>query len=1030
MANTNDTYSYTGNSSEAKNASFISEGVENFSKILGADIEERRKLEEVLRTLSDVTRNLYSDNATVRGEAMAQYSVIKQVFEDIANRQTVVDSHIDSLLEAAEAQLTNNATKDKAEEVISDVEAIKQLLKEIREVEKKIASTDDQQIQKGLNNRKSVLETELQNRETRLTGNPIYTTFQTNNNGLDIIQEYKDHIQSSTTALNNFQSTQQSVRDNMSSTERTIDSCGKTWEKFGKYVSAVGSAMWNHLKGIRSVWVEYDDMATKSGRSWGLNTVEVANYRKTLLESASAWSDTFGLQQGDIEKLQNDVISATGKVKMLTTESMQNYTAISKLINPETVKEGVKAFENFGASSNRAVYTLHQVYEDSSQMGLDASKTASAFAKNIALASSHTFSKGVDGIRRMTTLSETLRFNMESVARAASDKFGTIESSVETAAQLQMLGGSYAMNYGNPLDVMYDALNDMEGFTQRFVDTFKGKGTFNEKTGMVDISALDKQFIKASAKVMGMSETEAFNVAQSSIINEKVKSEINDSVKNSLTDKQLTAIYNRAQWNDEEKTHYITYYDAEEGKNKEKRVSDLTSLEEISQIISSPIEGDMEANVESIAKDVSYLRQRLYDRARTSVSQKEREAGYDTKIKAMRARDTEGINAWIKDSWASLTDEKNDSLWAGGYRFFNSIWGSAVGSTIIEGGMALWKSIDVNVSDILKWLKFNTLTGGNTLGKGKNLLNNGGNVAGKGGNILSKGGNLLKKIPWKRAGVGAAVAAAGYGVGEYADYRKDNGKYGNLTDAATVSSRVLELGGLGLALGGVFGGVAGGLIGAGVGAYEVSKESARRAEGVGVVTNGAVPKYKQEKTNEEKVVDSTSEVSEKMSQQNDTLESTRRSVEHIDTILSGKGDLPTSNSVTSNESRQYYESESSTNTSITNNMSQSVEPKPSEMVEPKPIEVTNSFSTEAKNTSSVSNVQSVENRITVDDIKVDVSGKITLEGGGGSAELNINELLQQRPFIQALTDKIVAQIESMKNYGGNMNVMNMNFVNA
>ena len=153
---------------------------------------------------------------------------------------------------------------------------------------------------------------------------------------------------------------------------------------------------------------------------------------------------------------------------------------------------------------------------------------------------------------------------MDSIANAA-EKFETVEGAIGTAANLQMLGGSFAAQFGNPLEAMNMAMLDMEGFTNKIVDTFKGKATFNRETGQVDMSAIDKRLLKEAAKQLGISYDEAWNMAAQSAKNGDVERQLNKS--QSFSDEDKAWITSKSQYNAETKQHYDTIYN-EDGRTK------------------------------------------------------------------------------------------------------------------------------------------------------------------------------------------------------------------------------------------------------------------------------------------------------------------------------------------------------------------------------------------------------------------------------------------------------------------------------
>ena len=76
------------------------------------------------------------------------------------------------------------------------------------------------------------------------------------------------------------------------------------------------------------------------------------------------------------------------------------------------------------------------------------------------------------------------------------EQFETIDGAITTSANLQVLGGSYAANFANPLESLSMSLMNPEGLIEKFENMIKGKGTFNKETGMVEVSAIDRQFLR------------------------------------------------------------------------------------------------------------------------------------------------------------------------------------------------------------------------------------------------------------------------------------------------------------------------------------------------------------------------------------------------------------------------------------------------------------------------------------------------------------------------------------------------------
>ena len=71
-----------------------------------------------------------------------------------------------------------------------------------------------------------------------------------------------------------------------------------------------------------------------------------------------------------------------------------------------------------------------------------------------------------------------INLNM-SQAAAFADKVSTVEGTITTGAQLQVLGGPFAQ-MADPIGMLYESLNDMEGLQDRMVQMFGNLGSFQK----------------------------------------------------------------------------------------------------------------------------------------------------------------------------------------------------------------------------------------------------------------------------------------------------------------------------------------------------------------------------------------------------------------------------------------------------------------------------------------------------------------------------------------------------------------------
>ena len=426
-------------------------------------------------------------------------------------------------------------------------------------------------------------------------------------------------------------------------------------------IKAVGKEIWSQLKDGGNMWLKYNAQAISDAKRLGITSKEGAReYTEYLMESTKQLSRNFGMSAEQAMKMQETFSKVTGKASLLTQAQMEDIAASSKLMGEETVSSAIEMMDNMGSTSQQATELLDKNYARAVNSGLDTVKASEAFVKNMSLANKLTFKSGVDGISKMTILSQRIKLNLQEVANVA-DKFGSIEGAIEGSAQLQMLGGAGAMFGGNPMQMMYEALSDPEALFERMGKMFGEQARFDRKTGEAKIDPLQLQIMREQAKAMGMNPDEAVQSAKQQAKIKDIEA-LNRSLVNRYgrDSEEMAAIENKAQFNKETQQWEIAYMD-ETGQMQNVGVNNLTPdvMKEI-----------MKDNIDPVQD----IRGRVKEIAMTLVGTKERLDSMRDQWKTGKAQAMNGI---METGDTALT-ETNKS----------GIWGSITG-----GGLGTWASI-------------------------------------------------------------------------------------------------------------------------------------------------------------------------------------------------------------------------------------------------------------------------------------------------------------------------------------------------
>lgn len=578
----------------------------------------------------------------------------------------------------------------------------------------------------------------------KLNIDPIDSSF---DNIANSVGKTRDEVKEFYNDLKDVKMAEQEVADGAENVTNEIESSAEAMAKLKANIDVARVAlrsMWEVAKRGGNKWIEFQDTAFKNARAMGKSRSEATAYFKRSLEYTRELGRRYGLTHEQIVKFQTDYTEATGKAIDLTKEQTKSIAAMGTLSSPETASKMADEMDKFGGSIEDAAFYMQLTQERAKILGLNPKKAAESIAQNMKLASTYTFKNGIDGMARMAIEAQRLRVSMESVVKAT-ENFDDIEKAISNSAKIQMLGGSFAANYSNPMGVLYESLNDPEAFMKRMEKTLAGKGVFNRATGQVDVAAIDRRFIKEYANYMGMSFEEAMTTTQSLAKNREVEAALKaNKATSNFTDAQTAFIQSQAQWDAETQQFKVT----DQTTGEQIALKDLTAekLKELQGDVLGEKEmwGDVRDIRDHLLPDIKARQQR---RALETTSTKENINGFKGAIDAMLAKAVHPFMQFFSDSFSA-------NGWLGKladvFTFKQPAW---LGAVELMVGRALYKSFKA-------YFNFSFA----------NIITKGVGNASKGIGLGAVGRNFKNffskiKMPHFGFGRGTASAAASTGAG-------------------------------------------------------------------------------------------------------------------------------------------------------------------------------------------------------------------------------------------------------------------------
>ncbi len=311
-----------------------------------------------------------------------------------------------------------------------------------------------------------------------------------------------------------------------------VESTKDVFKEIGKQVDSLTNS-----------WGKADQAAANYAKSVAMSTKGMAALRDNTINNVvrSKIGIRFDTSADELLKMQQNYVDTIGRNIGVSNEGQENMAAMNKVMG-DRGNDMIVKLENFGLSINDAAERSGKMFSTASKYGLDFSKYSKNFLDNITIAQNYTFKNGLKGLEDMARKATAIKLDMKQVAQFA-EKVQTVEGAMDAASKLQVLGGSFSQ-LADPLGMLNEGLNDMEGLMDRVTGMIRGMGTVNKQTGEVEVSSFNRQRIKAAAAAMGMSYDNLMESVNAGTRREEIDRQLRVSGKSGLSDEMKELIRN------------------------------------------------------------------------------------------------------------------------------------------------------------------------------------------------------------------------------------------------------------------------------------------------------------------------------------------------------------------------------------------------------------------------------------------------------------------------------------------------------
>ena len=221
--------------------------------------------------------------------------------------------------------------------------------------------------------------------------------------------------------------------------------------------------------------------------------------------SASVEAKRYGFTLSEIGDFYIGLTEQSGKFALINrntiVEASKTASALGMSLNE--MASSIGEYERVGIGAKETTKAIGDAAVRSISLGLNARKVADTMKDSVGKLNEFGFKNGIQGLERMVQKSVEFKVSMENVSTIA-EKVLNPEGAIDLAANLQVLGGAIG-DFGDPIKMMYDATNNVEGLQDSLIGAAKGLATYNQQQGRFEITGINLRRAREMANSLGIS---------------------------------------------------------------------------------------------------------------------------------------------------------------------------------------------------------------------------------------------------------------------------------------------------------------------------------------------------------------------------------------------------------------------------------------------------------------------------------------------------------------------------------------------
>ena len=271
---------------------------------------------------------------------------------------------------------------------------------------------------------------------------------------------------------------------------------------------------------------QYKDLAINIGMAAGRSDEMTRSFQRSLVEISK-----LGFSAQDLNQMIDSFVEKSGRARILDVSETENIAKVVKGMDLSVAgaSELAEVFDLMGVSTSDMYSHLNTIVKDSQSIGLNSNKVVAVLQQNMNRMQHMSFASGVKGMTEMAKQAVKMRADVGDLL-SMSQKFYEPEAAIEAAANLQMLGGSIAAAFGDPIEMMQLARNEPQKLAEKVGEMTKNMVSFNKETGAFDIPAETVMNLQAAGEALGMGKDSLIDIARQTSKIEAIKMDVSGNI--------------------------------------------------------------------------------------------------------------------------------------------------------------------------------------------------------------------------------------------------------------------------------------------------------------------------------------------------------------------------------------------------------------------------------------------------------------------------------------------------------------------